>query len=95
MLLTLAEVQHIAELAKLNLSPEEQERFRVQLSAVLEHADSLRQLNTSAISPTASVLPLRTVLREDTLTPSLERDALLANAPEVEAGCFRVPAVLE
>ena len=52
-------------------------------------------MDTSAVSPTASVLPLRTVLRDDTPRPSLPRDELLANAPETEAGCFKVPAVLE
>jgi aspartyl-tRNA(Asn)/glutamyl-tRNA(Gln) amidotransferase subunit C len=93
--LTLQEVQHIAELAKLELTDAEQARFRDQLSAVLDYAASLRALDTSAISPTATVLPLRTVLRDDTVQPSLAREALLANAPEAEAGCFRVPAVLE
>lgn len=93
--LTIEEVQHIAELAKLELTDAEQARFRDQLSAVLDYAASLRALDTSAISPTATVLPLRTVLRDDTVQPSLAREALLANAPEAEAGCFRVPAVLE
>ncbi len=93
--LTIEEVQHIAELAKLELTDAEQVRFRDQLSAVLDYAASLRTLDTSAISPTATVLPLRTVLRDDTVQPSLSREALLANAPETEAGCFRVPAVLE
>nr|MBI2904032.1 Asp-tRNA(Asn)/Glu-tRNA(Gln) amidotransferase subunit GatC [Chloroflexota bacterium] len=77
------------------LTGAEQARFRDQLSAVLDYAASLRALDTSAISPTATVLPLRTVLRDDTVQPSLAREALLANAPEAEAGCFRVPAVLE
>lgn len=93
--LTIEEVRHIAELAKLELTDAEQARFRDQLSAVLDYAASLRALDTSAISPTATVLPLRTVLRDDTVQPSLSREALLANAPEAEAGCFRVPAVLE
>ena len=95
MSLTIEEVRHIAELAKLELTDAEQARFRDQLSAVLDYAASLRALDTSAIPPTATVLPLRTVLRDDTVQPSLSREALLANAPEAEAGCFRVPAVLE
>lgn len=93
--LTVKEVQHIAELAKLELTDAERERFRQQLSAVLDYAAALRAVDTSAISPTACVLPLRTVLRDDTPRPSLPRDELLANAPETEAGCFKVPAVLE
>ncbi|HKZ70606.1 MAG TPA: Asp-tRNA(Asn)/Glu-tRNA(Gln) amidotransferase subunit GatC [Anaerolineales bacterium] len=93
--LTLEEVQHIAELAKLELTEEEQAQFREQLSAVLDYAAQLRAVDTSAIPPTATVLPLRTVLRDDVVKPSLRREDLLANAPEQEAGCFRVPAVLE
>lgn len=93
--LTLAEVQHIAELAKLELTEEELSRFREQLSAVLDYAAELQRVDTSAIPPTATVLPLRTVLREDAARPSLPREELLANAPEQEAGCFKVPAVLE
>jgi aspartyl-tRNA(Asn)/glutamyl-tRNA(Gln) amidotransferase subunit C len=93
--LTLQEVQHIAELAKLELTDAEQARFREQLSAVLDYAAALRAVDTSAIPPTATVLPLRTVLRDDVAQPSLDREALLANAAESEAGCFRVPAVLE
>jgi aspartyl-tRNA(Asn)/glutamyl-tRNA(Gln) amidotransferase subunit C len=93
--LTLEEVRHIAELAKLELTEEEQVRFLEQLSAVLDYAAQLRAVDTSAIPPTATVLPLRTVLRDDVVKPSLTREDLLANAPEQEAGCFRVPAVLE
>ncbi len=93
--LSLAEVQHIAELAKLELTEEEQARFREQLSAVLDYAAALHQADTAAIPPTATVLPLRTVLRDDVPRPSLPREELLASAAEQEAGCFKVPAVLE
>lgn len=93
--LTLPEVQHIAELAKLELTEDELARFREQLSAVLDYAADLQKVDSSSISPTATVLPLRTVLREDVAKPSLDRAALLANAAEQEAGCFKVPAVLE
>ncbi|MEK7440662.1 MAG: Asp-tRNA(Asn)/Glu-tRNA(Gln) amidotransferase subunit GatC [Chloroflexota bacterium] len=95
MSLTLQEVQHIAELAKLNLTEEEQLRFQKQLSAVLDYAAELRATDTSKVSPTATVLPLRTVLREDVPQPSLPRDEILKNSAEQEAGCFRVPAVME
>ena len=95
MALTLAEVEHIAELAKLSLTAEEKARFREQLSAILDYAGMLNRLDTSAIPPTATVLPLRTVLRPDEVTPSLPRDRLLANAPSAEAGMFKVPPILE
>ena len=95
MALTLAEVEHIAELAKLRLTDEEKARFREQLSAILDYAEILNRLDTSAILPTATVLPLRTVLRPDEVTPSLPRERLLANAPAAEAGMFQVPPILE
>ena len=97
MALTLEEVEHIAELAKLRLTDEEKARYREQLSAVLEYADRLRQLDTSAIPPTATVLPLRTVLRPDRIEPSIDRDRLLQDAPEadLDRGMFQVPPVLE
>ncbi|MCC6192415.1 MAG: Asp-tRNA(Asn)/Glu-tRNA(Gln) amidotransferase subunit GatC [Anaerolineales bacterium] len=95
MALTLEEVEHIAALARLRLTAEEKARYREQLSAILDYMASLNRLDTSAIEPTATVLPLRTVLRPDAVTPSLPPDTLLSLAPETEAQMFRVPAVLE
>jgi aspartyl-tRNA(Asn)/glutamyl-tRNA(Gln) amidotransferase subunit C len=93
--LTIEQVEHIAELARLELTPEEVARYRQQLSAILEYAARLQALDTEGIPPTASVLPTRSVLRPDAANPGLDKDALLRNAPEVEAGQFRVPPVLE
>lgn len=93
--LTTEEVNHIAELAKLDLTPEESERFREQLSAVLDYAAQLKAVDTSAIPPTATVLPLRTVLRDDVVQPSLPREVVLQNAAEQEQGQFKIPAVFE
>ena len=95
MALTLTEVEHIAALARLRLTGEEKARYREQLSAILDYMAMLRRLDTSAIEPTATVLPLRTVLRPDVVTPSLPPGELLANAPTAEAQMFRVPPVLE
>jgi aspartyl-tRNA(Asn)/glutamyl-tRNA(Gln) amidotransferase subunit C len=95
MKLSLAEVEHIAELAKLGLSDEEKATFQEQLSAILEYADRLNQVDTSAIPPTPTVLPLRNVMREDAVEPSLPTGDVLANAPEVAEGCFQVKVILE
>jgi len=95
MKLTLAEVEHIAQLARLELTTAEKELYRQQLSAILDYAARLQALDTSGIPPTASVLPPRSVLRPDVAQPGLERDALLRNAPEAEAGQFKVPPVLD
>lgn len=95
MKLSHAEVEHIAELAKLGLTKEEKERFREQLSAILEYAERLQGLDTEAIPPTATVLPLRNVMRPDEVKPSFPPEDILANAPDSEGECFRVKAVLE
>lgn len=95
MKLSRAEVEHIAELAKLGLTDEEKEKFREQLSAILEYAEMLQQLDTEAIPPTATVLPLQNVMRPDEVAPSFSREDILANAPDAAEGCFRVRAILE
>ncbi len=95
MSLTLAEVEHIAHLARLQLSEEEKIRFREQLSAILEYAARLQQVDTRDIPPTSSVLPPRSRLREDEPHAPFSRDKILANAPSPHQGYFRVPPVLE
>lgn len=95
MKLSREQVMAIAELAKLALTEDEIEQYAGQLSAVLDYASSLEQLDTSAIPPTATVLPLHNVFRDDVARPSLPRDAALANAPDAVEGQFRVDAVLE
>lgn len=93
--LTREEVEHIAELAKLKLSEEEVVTFSRQLSSMLEHFQALQALDTSGIPPTAQVITLRSVMREDEVTPSLAPEQVLANAPQAEEGHFKVPAILE
>lgn len=95
MKLSRAQVIAIAELAKLQLTDDEIERFGEQLSHVLEYAARLEQLDTADIPPTATVLPLRNVFRDDEVRPSLPRDEALANAPDAADGQFRVDAVLD
>lgn len=94
-MLTREEVEHIANLARLALTEEEEERFRQQLSAVLEYAARLQELDTEAIPPTATVLPLRNVMRPDEPRPPAPREDLLTNAPDAEENCFKVPAIWE
>src|SRR5438552_1147227 len=85
----------IADLAKLDLTEHEIEHFAEQLSNVLDYASRMEQLDTSNIPPTASVLPLENVMREDEVRPSMPRDKAVANAPVALDGQFRVDAVLE
>lgn len=95
MKLSREQVEHIAELARLALSDEERALYQEQLSAILEHFERLQELDTEAIPPTATVLPLRSVMRADRPQPPSPREDILANAPAAEEGCFRVPPVLE
>jgi aspartyl-tRNA(Asn)/glutamyl-tRNA(Gln) amidotransferase subunit C len=89
------EVRHVAELAKLRLTEAEIEQFAGQLSAILEYAERLQEVDTSSVPPTPYILPLVNVMREDVPEPSLSNAAALANAPDSEDGFFRVRAVFE
>lgn len=95
MKLTLQEVDHIAQLARLDLTDEEKETYRQQLSAILDHVASLQELDTSGIAPTSSVLPASVELREDEPRPGLSTEEVLGNAPSKKKNQFRVPPVLE
>lgn len=90
-----ATVEHIAELAKLQLTDEEIDLFAGQLSAILDYAERLQAVDTETIPPTASVLPLSNVLRQDEARESLPREAALANTADQAEGQFRVEAVLD
>ncbi len=95
MALTPEEVDHIAALARLELSAEEKDRFRQQLSAILDYFSQLQALDTADIPPTASVMAAVGAPRPDQPRPGLSLDELLSNAPQVSDDQFRVPPVLE
>ncbi len=95
MVLTPEEVRHIAGLARLRLTADEEARYRTQLSAVLDYAARLRSIDTSSIPPTASVLPLNAPLRQDIVHTSGAAPDLIAGAPEAAEGMFRIPPVFE
>ena len=95
MSLTLETVEHIAKLAHLSLTEEEKRLFQEQLSAILDYAQRLQELDTKAIPPTASTLPIDSVMRPDQVQPSISPETIRSNAPAWEDQLFRVPAVLE
>jgi len=95
MSLSLKEVEHIAKLARLELTREEKERYRAQLSAILEHVTQLQKLDTASIAPTTSIFGSDSPLRADKSRPGLSAEALLENAPEREKGQFKIPPVFE
>ena len=93
--ITLAEVEHVARLARLALDAGEKDRMRSQLDAILGYVEQLRRVDTAGVEPTAHVLPLANVMRDDEVRPSYPVEAMLANAPEARDGQFRVPRILE
>jgi aspartyl-tRNA(Asn)/glutamyl-tRNA(Gln) amidotransferase subunit C len=95
MTITRAEVAHVARLARLGLSTDEMDRLASELDHILNAMQELQQLDTSAIPPTAQVIPLHSVMRDDVPRPSFPADEILRNAPVAHDGQFLVPPVLE
>ena len=93
--ITRAEVEHVARLARLELSEDEKGQMTAQLDAILGYIDTLNSLDTSGVEPTATVIPMVSVMREDVVRPSLDREEALANAPDREDVFFRVPRIIE
>ena len=89
------DIDHVAKLARLELTDEEKDRLRSQLGLILEHAAKVGEVAADDVRPTAYAIPRSNVLRPDDLTPSLTRKEALANAPETEAGRFKVPRIAE
>jgi aspartyl-tRNA(Asn)/glutamyl-tRNA(Gln) amidotransferase subunit C len=89
------EVEHVARLARLELTDDEKLTFTRQLSSILTYMDQLKTVDTTGVEPTATVLPVTNVFREDEVQPSLSQEQALANAPDQSGGFFRVPRILE
>jgi aspartyl-tRNA(Asn)/glutamyl-tRNA(Gln) amidotransferase subunit C len=95
MALTREQVQHIANLARLELSDEELERYRQQLSAILDYFEQLQTIDTEKIPPTTGISAVEANLRADEPQTSLDVEELLQNAPKQEARQFKVPPVFD
>lgn len=95
MSLSSAEVEHVARLARLRLSPAELEQMRAQLSNILDYIAMLQEVDVTGVPTTAQVTGLLSVTRPDLVTGKLTRDQALANAPDAQDGMFRVRAVFE
>jgi aspartyl-tRNA(Asn)/glutamyl-tRNA(Gln) amidotransferase subunit C len=89
------EVEHIAKLARLQLTDAQKTRYRGQLEAILDHIAKLQELDTENVPPTASVSVAQMPLRADEPRPGLSKDELLKNAPKQEDGQFQIPPVFE
>ena len=95
MAITREQVLHVAKLARLALSDDEVEKFRRQLSLILEHAERVMAVAADDVPPTAHALRLSNVFREDVVEPCLPPEKALSTAPEAEQGRFKVPRIIE
>jgi aspartyl-tRNA(Asn)/glutamyl-tRNA(Gln) amidotransferase subunit C len=92
--LTRDDVSKVALLARLELTDAELDTYTDQLAAIIDHAADVAALDLSDVEPTAHPLPIENVLRPDVISPSVDRDEVLSQAPSVEDRRFRVPAIL-
>jgi len=95
MKITVELVEHVANLARLEVSESEKELFARQLDAILTYVEKLNELDTTGVEPTSHVLPIKNVLRADEVKPSLPPDDALRNAPERSGDFYRVPKIIE
>lgn len=94
MKVTKQDVEYIAELAKLEYTEEEKEKFTAQFNTILEYIDKLNELNTDDVEPLSHVIELSNVVREDEVKPSLPIEEALKNAPSKTGSFFKVPKVI-
>jgi aspartyl-tRNA(Asn)/glutamyl-tRNA(Gln) amidotransferase subunit C len=92
---TLADVEHVAYLARLQLNESDKAAFLKDLNQILTYVEKINELDTSTVEPTSHVLPLHNVFRNDEMKPSPAKQEMLKNAPDEQDGFFKVPAVLE
>ena len=95
MKITKQEVEHVAKLARLELSEQEKEELTDQLSNILTYVEKLNELDTTGVEPTSHVLDISNVMRDDTAGESLTQELALANAPEKALGHYKVPKIIE
>lgn len=95
MKLTVEQVRHVATLARLSLTPEEERSYATQLSAILDAVAQLQELDVSGVEPTSHATLASSLLREDATRPSLPPEKALANAPAKVGSSFAVPKILE
>jgi len=89
------QVRHVALLARLECSNDEIHKFAGELNSILEYANKIQEVDTDGVEPTSHAVRLSNVFREDVVRPSLSNDQALANAPDSEAGHFKVPPIIQ
>jgi aspartyl-tRNA(Asn)/glutamyl-tRNA(Gln) amidotransferase subunit C len=92
-MITIKDVEHVAKLARLELTEEEKEKFTTQLGAVLEYVNQMNEVDTSDVEPMAHAIDFSNVMREDKVVYEQTKEELMKNAPYEENGFFRVPKI--
>lgn len=92
-MITIKDVEHVAKLARLELTEEEKELYTKQLGDVLKYVDQMNEVDTSNVKPMAQVVDLVNVMREDVVHYEHTKEELMANAPDEENGFFKVPKI--
>lgn len=95
MALSREEVQHVAQLARLDFSDEEEQRMAAEMSQILDYVEKLDELDTSGVPPMSHVLDVTNVFRDDEIESRIDREQALEPAPETDDGYFQVPQVIE
>jgi aspartyl-tRNA(Asn)/glutamyl-tRNA(Gln) amidotransferase subunit C len=93
--ITIKQVEHVANLARLRFDEEEKKKLAEHLGEILEYINQLNKLNTDDVEPTSHAIPVKNVVREDVIKPSFTQDEALANAPSPVGGLFEVPKIIE
>ncbi len=93
--ITIQEVEHVANLARLTFDEEQKEKLAEQLAEILDYIEQLNELDTESVEPTSHAIPVKNVVRPDVVAPSLTQDEALANAPSNVDGLFEVPKIIE
>ena len=88
-------IEHVAELARLNITEAEKEELTTKMEEIISWVDKLNELDTKDVKPMEHVIPIQNVLREDRVTGSFDREKLLKSAPSQENGCYKAPKVVE
>jgi len=89
------DIEHVALLARLKLTESEKELFSRQVGGIIEYIDQLNELDTTDVEPTAHIVSMKNILREDKLSVSIPQDKAMLNAPDKDGSFYRVPKIIE
>lgn len=92
-MITIKDVEHVAKLARLELTEDEKEKFSKQLGDIIKYVEQMNEVDTTGVEPMSHAIPIVNVMREDEVVQEQTKEELMANAPSKEDGFFRVPKI--